>query len=76
MPEKENQEFVIDAFVIRVGMLALAAFLLGWGGISVQFQTLAVLAESKITGALHPAGRLMSAGFGAVLAYVVGLGLF
>ena len=56
--------------------LALAAFLLGWGGISVQFQTLAVLAESKITGALHPAGRLMSAGFGAVLAYVVGLVLF
>ena len=28
MPEKENQEFVIDAFVIRVGVLALAAFLL------------------------------------------------
>ena len=28
MPEKENPEFVIDAFVIRVGILALAAFLL------------------------------------------------
>lgn len=56
--------------------LALAAFLLGWGGISVQFQTLAVLAESKITGALHPAGRLMSAGFGAVLAYLAGFILF
>ena len=28
MPEKENPEFVIDAFVIRVGVLALAAFLL------------------------------------------------
>ena len=56
--------------------LALAAFLLGWGGISVQFQTLAVLAESKITGALHPAGHLMSAGFGAVLAYLAGFILF
>jgi len=28
MPEKENPDFVIDAFVIRVGVLALAAFLL------------------------------------------------
>jgi penicillin-binding protein 2 len=28
MPKKENPDFVIDAFVIRVGVLALAAFLL------------------------------------------------
>ena len=56
--------------------LALAAFLLGWGGLSVQFQTLAVLAESRAKGALHPAGRLLSAGFGAVLAYLAGFMLF
>ena len=51
---------------------ALAAFLLGWGGLSVQFQTLAVLAESKIKGTLHLAGRLLSAVFAAVMAYAVG----
>ena len=28
MPENDNPNFVIDAFVIRVGILALAAFLL------------------------------------------------
>lgn len=55
---------------------ALAAFLLGWGGLSVQFQTLAVLAESKAKGALHLTGRLLSAVFAAVMAYVVGLWMF
>lgn len=51
--------------------LALAAFLLGWGGLSVHFQTLGVLAGSGVKGALHMTGRLLSAGFGAVLAYVL-----
>lgn len=55
---------------------ALAAFLMGWGGLSVQFQTLAVLAESKAKGTLHSAGRLLSACFAAVTAYVVGLWMF
>lgn len=49
--------------------LALAAFLVGWGGISVHFQTMAVIAESGIKGALHFAGRLISASISAVLAY-------
>lgn len=55
---------------------ALAAFLLGWGGLSVQFQTLAVLAESKIKGTLHLAGRLLSAVSAAVMAYAAGVSLF
>ena len=55
---------------------ALSAFLLGWGGLSVQFQTLSVLAESKIKGTLHLAGRLLSAVFAAMTAYVAGLFLF
>ena len=49
--------------------LALAAFIVGWGGISVHFQTMAVIAESGIKGALHFAGRLISASISAVLAY-------
>lgn len=53
--------------------MALAAGILGWGGISVHFQTLAVLAGSKIKGVLHFAGRLISASIGMVLAYVLSL---
>lgn len=49
--------------------LALAAAMLGWGGLSVHFQTMALLSESKAKGALHTAGRLMSASISAVLAY-------
>ena len=51
--------------------MALAAAILGWGGISVHFQTRAVLAGSKIKGALHLAGRLISASIGMVLAYAL-----
>ena len=53
--------------------LSLAAGLLSWGGVSVQLQTLAVLSESKLKGALHIAGRLISAAFAAAFGYVVGL---
>ena len=55
------------------GNLALAAALVGWGGVSVQFQTLAVLADSKTKTSLHLAGRFMSAVFGAALAYGMGI---
>ena len=53
--------------------MALAAGILGWGGISVHFQTLAVLGGSKIKGALHFAGRLISASIGMVLAYALSM---
>ena len=56
--------------------LALAAGVLGWGGLSVHFQTLAVLAGSKIKGALHLTGRLISASVAAVTAYMIGVVLF
>jgi len=53
--------------------LALAAALLGWGGLSVHFQTLAVLSDSKIKGSLHLAGRLISAMLAFILMYVAAL---
>lgn len=56
--------------------MALAAGLLGWGGVSVHFQTMAMLANSDIKGALHIAGRLMSACIGAVFAYLAALLIF
>ena len=51
--------------------LALAAFILGWGGVSVHFQTMALIAGSDIKGALHFAGRLISAVTGAAAAYLM-----
>ena len=53
--------------------LALAAALLGWGGLSVHFQTLAVLSDSKIKGSLHLAGRLISAMLAFILMYIAAL---
>ena len=51
--------------------LSLAAGVLGWGGISVHFQTLSLLCDTEIKSALHFAGRLMSAIISAVLAYLI-----
>lgn len=49
--------------------LALAAFLLGWGGVSVHFQTMAVICDGEMNGALHLAGRLICAIIASILAY-------
>ena len=49
--------------------LALAAFMVGWGGISVHYQTMAQIAGRDLDGRYHFAGRLMSASIGATLAY-------
>ncbi len=51
--------------------LALAAALAGWGGVSVLFQSLAVLGDTDIKGAPLLAGRLCSAGFSFLLAWIV-----
>ena len=56
--------------------LALAAGLVSWGGVSVQLQTLAVLSESKVKGALHLAGRLISALLAAGFAWTFAVFLF
>lgn len=53
--------------------LALAAGLMGWGGLSVHFQTRAVMGGSAIKGTLHFAGRLISASIASVLAWILGL---
>ena len=53
--------------------LALAAGIVGWGGVSVHMQTAAVLNGTNIKGALHFAGRLISAAIAAVLAFALGI---
>ena len=52
--------------------LALAAFLAGWGGLSVWFQTLAVLEGSRLKASLYLTGRLLCASIAAGIAYVTG----
>ena len=47
---------------------ALAAALAGWGGLSVQFQTLAVLQDTDLSARRHLAGRVLSAVLSALLA--------
>ncbi len=47
--------------------LSLAALLVGWGGVSVHFQSLAPFSELPVSCARHLPGRLLSAGLGALL---------
>lgn len=49
----------------------LAAFLCGWGGVSVQFQTMAVLAETDLDVRAHIIGRLLSALLSVLLAFLL-----
>lgn len=53
------------------GNLALCAFILGWGGLSVHFQTAAVTAGTGIKTARHTAGRLLCGIISAV--YISGM---
>ena len=53
------------------GRFVLAAFLCGWGGLSVHLQTMAVLAETDLDGRAHLAGRFFSAILSALLAAAV-----
>ena len=51
----------------------IAAALLGWGGLSVHFQSLALLRESKIKGTLHLSGRLLCAVISFITMYLITL---
>ena len=51
--------------------LALASFILGWGGVSVHFQTLAAISGTDIKGARHLAGRLLSGCISAAITFLL-----
>ena len=57
-------------------LFSLAAFLTGWGGLSVSFQTAAVLSESNLSLRYHLIGRMLSGTFSAILAFLAGQLLF
>ena len=52
--------------------LSLAAFIIGWGGVSVHFQTLAVLGSTELSARGHFVGRIMSAVISSLLAFAAG----
>ena len=61
----------------RKAAVLLAAALAGWGGVSVLFQTLAVLADSGLSARACVLGKAVQAGISAALAlatagYVMG----
>ena len=56
--------------------LALAAFILGWGGISVHFQTLSVIGGTDIKTARYIIGRFVIALMGSALALLGAAVLF
>lgn len=51
--------------------LALCAFLLGWGGLSVHAQASAVIRESGLSPARHTLGKLLHGGLSALLTYLI-----
>ena len=50
---------------------ALASAIVGWGGLSVHFQTLSLFSADDIKSAPHTAGRLLSAVFSFFLTYIL-----
>ena len=60
----------MEGFPLRPANLALAAFLLGFGGLSVHFQTMSLFADKDISCLPHFAGRIISASLAALLAYI------
>jgi len=52
-------------------VFSLAAFLIGWGGICVHMQSMALIADTKIKGTLHFTGHLLCAAISAAITYLV-----
>ena len=50
---------------------ALAAFIIGWGGLSVQAQGAAVIKESGLSAAKHLSGKLLHGVLSALLTYIL-----
>ena len=55
------------------GNLALAAFLLSFGGLAVWGQTLGVISESDLTGRYYLPGKLLQGVIAALLVLLVGI---
>lgn len=58
---------------VSPGALAAAAFILGWGGLSVHFQTLSVLEGLDLSTLKHTLGKLLHGLLSAGIAFVLAL---
>lgn len=65
----------LQGLSLTPGHLALAAALVGWGGLSVHCQTAAVLCDCELNLRRHLLGRLLSAALSAAFSYLGGLAL-
>lgn len=62
----------MSGFEMNAQNLALAAFMVGFGGLSVHFQTLSLIADRDIKSTPQFFGRVLSAILAAVFAYIAG----
>ena len=53
------------------GRLSMAAFMLGWAGVSVHCQVLAFLGDSGLSVRTYVAGKLLHGGLSALLAHLI-----
>lgn len=53
------------------GRAAMAAFMLGWAGVSIHCQVLAFLADSGLSSGTYFAGKLLHGGVSAALVWVL-----
>lgn len=51
--------------------LALASFILGWGGLSVHAQTAAIMSEGGLSPAKHFFGKLLHGALSALMTYIL-----
>jgi len=60
-----------DAAGLLQGKLAMAAFMLGWAGLSVHCQVLSFIGESGLSTRTYIAGKLLHAALSAGIVYIV-----
>ena len=63
----------MNGIPLRPAALALAGFILGWGGISVHFQTMAVIKDSGLSLTRYFSGKLLHGLISALLAFTAGI---
>lgn len=71
--ELGNGISALDGSALSPSAMAVSAFILGWGGFSVHFQTFAAAQSIKLKAARYMLGRLVISVMGAAIAYALAL---
>ena len=67
--ELGNAVSAMNGLAVSPANLALAALILGWGGISVHFQTFSVISDTELKAARYIIGRLLTSILACIMAY-------